>query len=981
MGRAAKLVGLLDSDDADVWGPALAALAAMVTPAEDGSDEGGAMICATEIASAGGVAACARLLREGGEQPAIDACYLILGTVAVLAGYRSDFAEAGLIHTLVDQLEFLVAACGHDSLEEHEATLALVAGMVSNLFHPDEAQVEPSQEATVFVECDGVQSLVLLLRRCVMQNDADERCGQWLAAALCNLALQGEAATRAIIDAGCVAAINDILAAVEAHDVDPGTCEMLLGLLCNLSTTDGEDVVAAGGIESAIEALSGGSEFARGPQVAAVDMLNNMMGDEELRSELVTRSDGRVAEALRACTEGASSRTVRKIATASLERLLTADQLLGDHCETDGEEPVARRLLSTSEAHNRQRQKDEAREERRRRGRSGEGEDEAQHSYNKSYKNRIKNDGRVGEMMSMEDSEVYTLERGGGRVKVASSSSTGGGTSRRPKNGLKLKITDKKKEAKKKQKKHKQTKSSSSSSRKPTAAEASAAAEFQGKTGDAAEAEAEAEAGRAAAAAAAAGGGGTRGENHHDDGDDGHDDDGDKTYGRGDEHQYRAAAVTTNLGSGPGQQSQSSSASSLDGASSVDRPSVDSLQQRSPSAHSPPSSPPPPQQVGVEEATANAIAVAASLLRAHGWAERSVSALLQRPHRLLAAAASLSHARHPGQRFDMDATAALSDHHYDHNQQQQQRQQQQQQQPPRAPYHWAKYYAPSSSWQSQPSPTTRDSSSSSSITFTAGLAALAPSSPRWNEPGTAIRLWTVDVLNVFLPNSIAPAEVIKRCFGDTHARSEDLLDCEVVHRYPVTVVLGAYAGGATEAAAMHRRLAAESALVRSGWGWPLRLVLEGDAIKTYAPSDHQPATKPRSSSHPSSSSSSSSAATAREANLEALEIEMDAYSFETLALDPTTATQEAEPQRPFEAGHIRCCYRTSTQAQEFAATCAQFDFVVREQGLLPLRPTAQYGYSVHHRNQISAAGTFAAGTTGAEAGESFSAAAANLARS
>ena len=29
MGRAAKLVGLLDSDDADVWGPALAALAAM----------------------------------------------------------------------------------------------------------------------------------------------------------------------------------------------------------------------------------------------------------------------------------------------------------------------------------------------------------------------------------------------------------------------------------------------------------------------------------------------------------------------------------------------------------------------------------------------------------------------------------------------------------------------------------------------------------------------------------------------------------------------------------------------------------------------------------------------------------------------------------------------------------------------------------------------------------------------------------------
>ena len=108
---------------------------------------------------------------------------------------------------------------------------------------------------------------------------------------------------------------------------------------------------------------------------------------------------------------------------------------------------------------------------------------------------------------------------------------------------------------------------------------------------------------------------------------------------------------------------------------------------------------------------------------------------------------------------------------------------------------------------------------------------------------------------------------------------------------------------------------------------------------------------------------------------------MDAYSFETLALDPTTATQEAEPQRPFEAGHIRCCYRTSTQAQEFAATCAQFDFVVREQGLLPLRPTAQYGYSVHHRNQVSAAGTFAAGTTGVEAGDSFSAAAANLARS
>lgn len=222
--------GLAPVYDQDACADGLAALASLLegVSREGGDALGGAAAAAVE---AGATAALGDLLyRPGLLAPMELAALLALSSIAAhpdaatRAQFGAQFADLEIIDKLVE------------ILEEHERfeALALAAAALANL----SADV-PSETAGAIVDAGGVEALVGILRRMpgVALSDAGARCGQWAAAALCNLCRQGQDAALAVARCDGVAAIH---ACLEHGGDDAGTMhQFLCGALCNLAVIDG----------------------------------------------------------------------------------------------------------------------------------------------------------------------------------------------------------------------------------------------------------------------------------------------------------------------------------------------------------------------------------------------------------------------------------------------------------------------------------------------------------------------------------------------------------------------------------------------------------------------------------------------------------------------------------------------------------------------------------------------------------------------
>ena len=523
-------------------------------------------------------------------------------------------------------------------------------------------------------------SLVSLLRISAAVVGA-EHCAQWTAAALCNMARQGDVATRALIDAGVVLAINETLAArQDSH----GLGEMLLGLLCNLATSDAEEIVAAGCVEQAIEIIT--ACRATSPRAArmASSVLNNMLvaGDDTLRSQVSARG---AAPALQALADSATfDKRLRKNAALALDNL----QVSG---------------------------------------------------------------GR---------------KTGGSKMKGAGSGSDG---RKRPKKKLQAVL------------------------------------------------EPESEPLRL--------------------------------------HSASRASISQVL----------------------DFPFPPPL----PSQYQPPV-PLPPAQPSLELA----VSAAAQLLLSHGWSEISVEALNRHPHRLLAAAASASTsaARTSGggaeQRPKVAGANLVAR---------------------RGLMPWVDAARCGSmplavGSRGSDAAARRGKPPAFSVEVALLSADLAPtrqSSPLGPPVFTfssaergqaargdsrALQFWALDILNFFLPSGVHAVEVVRRCFGSEHTRREDFIDAAVMRQFEVTVVLAVY-GSAAAAASAHQRLLQDPLIAEGrGRGWPLRLVLEHDAVKTYVPVH----------TNTDNTGTTGSADALSEVSLRELAAQMSATSFEQLAEDPVS---------------------------------------------------------------------------------------------
>lgn len=94
---------------------------------------------------------------------------------------------------------------------------------------------------------------------------------------------------------------------------------------------------------------------------------------------------------------------------------------------------------------------------------------------------------------------------------------------------------------------------------------------------------------------------------------------------------------------------------------------------------------------------------------------------------------------------------------------------------------------------------------------------------------SALPVWGVDVLNIFLPAGLSPRRVIYRCYGEAFARAEDLVDVLLLERYHVAVLTFRYMD---EESCTHAyaRLQDDPRLQHMADGCPLWLVQEGALI-------------------------------------------------------------------------------------------------------------------------------------------------------